>query len=271
MTNEFNVTVLNFDGNHVRDRMPFKTAVEWTRDGRAPSILVDAIPDGEVEAWWNDPAFPELITPHGHHLGIRTSALKQTIGQVQRSTTETFLRNFGDYFTFSSNANQKIRESRFVRFLSQNLGVVPLRFGELSEFLLATKREYPAYEGGDFSFAPHCDAIDFGRDPRWPIHWNKEQIGAFVLIQRSANQAGFVMWDLRVKSRDELDRFASEFAETQEVKAARNVPSLVITPGQGQMCLFNSRYLHAVEKCASPRHTIGTFLIEQDSGWALFN
>ncbi len=271
MTSEFNVTVLSFDGNHVRDRLPFKTAVEWTRDGRSPAILVDAIPDGEVDGWWNDPNFPELITPHGHHYGLRTSALKQTIGQVQRSTSETFLKNVGDYFTFSSSANPKMKQSRFVRFLQDNLGAVPLRFGELSEFLLATKREYPAFEAGEFSFAPHCDAIDFGRDPRWPIRWNKEQIGAFVLIQRSANEAGFVMWDLRVQSREELDRFASEFAETQEVKASRNVKALRITPGSGQVCLFNSRYLHAVEKCASPRHTIGTFLIEQDGGWALFN
>ncbi|WP_394824664.1 hypothetical protein [Pendulispora albinea] len=197
--------------------------------------------------------------------------MKQTIGQVQRSASDKLLQNIGDYFAYSNSVNPSMKKTRYCRFFNENLGAVPLRFGEVAELLLATKREYPAFDSAPYSFAPHCDAIDFGRDPRWPINLNKEQVGAFILIQKSENQAGFVMWDVTVKSRDELDRFASEYAETQQIAAAKDAKFLRITPGSGQMCIFNSRYLHAVEKCASPRQTIGTFLIEQDGGWAQFN
>ncbi|WP_394827820.1 hypothetical protein [Pendulispora albinea] len=270
MKTEFNAKVLSFHGDHRRTRMTFREVAETVRDLRAPAMLVDVIPEDEIDAWWNDPGFPP-IGGHEHHKGLMSSGLKLTMGQLQRIDGDGLMQGIADYFAFAATINGPMKQTRFVRFFERELGASPMKFGPCSELMLATKREYPPYDAAPHSFAPHCDSLDFGRDPRWPMKHNGEQLGAFVLIQRASNQAGFVLWDLRAGSRADLDGWANEYAETSSIAAAKSARSIAVNPTNGQMVVFNSRYLHGIERCDSTRYTIGTFLIEHGGGWRLFD
>jgi len=270
MATEFDAQFLNFDGSSRSGRISFKEAAETVRDIRAPVMLIDVIPDEEVDVWWNDPGFPP-IGGHDYHKGLTSSGLKLTIGQVQRSASDRLLPNIADYFAFAAQINGPMKRTRFVQFFERELGAQPFKLGDFAELMLATKREYPPYDAAPHSFAPHCDSIDFGRDSRWPIQLGRQQLGAFVLIQRARNQAGFVVWDLRAESRAQLDGWGSEYAETKQIAATRSARSILVNPKNGQMVLFNSRYLHGIEKCDSTRQSIGTFLIEHEGSWRLFD
>lgn len=271
MAIEFDATLLSFDNRCANSRLTLRSAAETIRDRQVPVILLDVIPNGEIDLWWNDPGFPPIGGDHKYHKGVVTSAQTFTLGQLQRSEGRELVCNTADYFAFSARINGPMRRTRFVQLFESELGAAPLRFGEFNEFLVATKREYPPFEAAH-SFAPHCDSIDFGREARhWPFKLNQEQLGAWVLIQQSNNRAGFVVWDLRAESRAELDTWSKEYAATSEISATKSVRAITVRPENGQLVIFNSRFLHAVERCASTRYSIGTFLIEHDGGWKLFD
>lgn len=271
MAIEFKATLLTFDNRGASSKLTMRRAAEAIRDRQAPVILLDVIPDGEIDLWWNDPGFPPVGGDHKYHKGVVTSAQAFTLGQLQRSEGDQLMCGAADYFGYSARVNGPMRRTRFVQLFERELSAVPLKFGEFSEFIAATKREYPPFEAAH-SFAPHCDSIDFGREARcWPFKLNQEQLGAWVLIQQSNNRAGFVVWDLRAESRAELDAWSKEYAATNEISATKSVRAITIRPESGQLVMFNSRLLHAVERCASTRYSIGTFLIEYDGGWKLFD
>lgn len=273
MKREFNAQLMDFQGDKQSTRLTACAAMELIRDRRFPLILLDVVPEDEIDLWWNDPGFPPVgASEHRYHKALVTSGNHLTLGQLQRSERDQLIPNLADYFTHAAQINPGMKTTRFVRFFLEELDASPLKLGDLSEFMLATKRVYPPFDGAPYSFAPHCDALDFGRaTDLWPIKLGREQCGAWMLIHRASNEAAFVLWDLRPESRAHLDALAKEYTETHDIAAARSVRSMKLNPTSGQLVLFNSGLLHAVEKCASPRHTFGTFLIEHDGGWKLFH
>ena len=271
MPTEFDATLLSFDDQRAKSKLTMRSAAEALRDRQVPVILLDIIPDEEIDLWWNDPGFPPVEGDHKYHKGVVTSGQMFTLGQLQRSSSDQLMCNTADYFGYAAKINGPMRQTRFVQLFESVLGAVPILFGEFNEFMVETKRDYAPFEKAH-SFAPHCDCIDFGRETRcWPFKLNQEQLGAWVLIQQSNNRAGFVVWDVRAESRAELDAWSKEYAATSEISATKAVREITVRPESGQLVMFNSRFLHAVERCASTRYSIGTFLIEHDGGWKLFD
>jgi hypothetical protein len=63
-----------------------------------------------------------------------------------------------------------------------------------------------------------------------------------------------------------------EFARDQSIERLKNARSVTVRGRAGQMTVLNTRLLHAVERCASPRRTIGAFLLwNADDGWRMFH
>ncbi|HDR8938818.1 TPA: hypothetical protein QDB19_005056 [Burkholderia vietnamiensis] len=260
---------MTFDGQGVDRRMTLREAAECVRDREVAVALLDVVGPDEIDAWWNDRGFPDLRN-HQYHRALNATGI--TLGQLQRSHPESLVSNIAEYFGHAGVANIPMRDTRFIQLFMKELGAETLQFGNWSQFMLATKREYPPFEGDPFSFAPHCDCIDFGRDvERWPFRLNLEQLGAFITIQKAENEAGFVLWNIRPESRRQLDQWADEYAQHKTLGVLDGVDALTVRPRSGQLCVFNSRNLHAVERCSSLRRTIGTFLVYHEAGWKLLH
>lgn len=269
MERQFETRLLKFDGRESLIHSTLRNAAELVWSHEVAVALLDVVPQNDVKIWWDDPGFPEMRN-HQYHRALCATGM--TLGQLQRSEPHALVRNVAEYFAHASVANIGMRQTRFIRLFIDELGASGLRFGQWSEFMLATKREYPPYEGDPFSFVPHCDCIDFGREfEQWPFRLDREQLGAFLTIQKSVNDAGFVLWDIRPESRRQLDEWATEYAERKTLGVLDGKPALTIRPRCGQLCVFNSRHLHAVERCSTTRLTIGTFLVNDDAGWKLLH
>ena len=171
--------------------MTLRDAVECVRDREVAAALLDVVAPADIDTWWNDRGFPDM-RGHQYHRALNATGI--TLGQLQRSGSEALVSNIAEYFGHAGVANLHMRETHFIQLFIKELGAETLRFGNWSQFMLATKREYPPFEGDPFSFAPHCDCIDFGREvERWPFRLNLEQLGAFITIQKAENEAGFVL------------------------------------------------------------------------------
>lgn len=272
MARVFDAEIVHFSGETQQSALDLATAAEFLMSGKVPVILLSIVGDEGPDAWWNDPGFPEPEGEHDHHKGVVTSAKQFTMGQLQRASAEDFLQRSASYFLYAASANKSMKETRFIRFFMEELGAAPLTLENGVEFVAATKRLYPAYTRSRFSFDPHCDCISFVREPAvWPFKSDPEQIGAWLLLQQSSNNAGFIVWEKRARSRKEFDQWSSEMKETGKIGELENARSVRVQPRAGQLVFFNSRNLHGIESCASNRHTIGTFLIQHNGRWALFD
>jgi hypothetical protein len=62
-----------------------------------------------------------------------------------------------------------------------------------------------------------------------------------------------------------------EYRETGAIAALEKVAKIGLKPQPGQLTLFQSKNLHAIERCTSTRRTMGLFLIHQEDGWRMFD
>lgn len=265
----FNTEVLTFDGNIKKNSLTISSIFSQVKNHQIAAALIDVASMNEIEDWWNDKGFPEMKS-HLYHKALNATGM--TLGQLQRSSKEDLIKNIADYFSHSAISNMGMKNTKFIKLFKKELGAEVLKIGGWSEFMLATKREYPPFSGDAFSFAPHCDCIDFGRNSEhWPFKYDTQQIGAFITIQKSSNEAGFKLWNIQPSSRNQLDNWASEYSESKKIEALNKITSITVKPKSGQLCVFNSKNLHAVEQCSSTRLTIGTFLIELADGWKILH
>src|SRR5262249_21656073 len=115
MATEFNATLLAFDNQRERSKLTLRSAAETIRDRKVPVILLDIIPDDEIDLWWNDPGFPPIEGDHKYHKGVVTSGSTFTLGQLQRSASDQLMHNTADYFSYSARINGPMRRTRFVQ------------------------------------------------------------------------------------------------------------------------------------------------------------
>lgn len=272
MDRSHRTTVYRFGAAARECALSLEQAVAAMAAGEVDAILTDVVPPGEVEAWWDDRGF--VISPftrNAHHAGIVATAI--TVGQMQREEGAALVSKVAEYFALACRLNASLRETKFVRLFADELGAAPLTLGSEypAEFLLATRREYRPYDA-PFNFAPHCDDISYARDVRnWPATKSyARQLGAFLTIQGSANDAGMVLWQMAPPSRASLDQIHGEYRRDGRISAVDGVAELRIKPQPGQLTIFHSKNLHAIERCSSLRRTIGLFLIEE-GGWRAFD
>jgi hypothetical protein len=63
----------------------------------------------------------------------------------------------------------------------------------------------------------------------------------------------------------------AEYRETGAIAALERAAKIMLKPQPGQLTLFQSKNLHAIERCTSTRRTMGLFLIHQEDGWRMFD
>ncbi|MFP3534027.1 hypothetical protein SB763_32240, partial [Burkholderia sp. SIMBA_042] len=91
----------------------------------------------------------------------------------------------------------------------------------------------------------------------WPLKRSfPRQLGGFLTIQGADNDAGMVMWDNRPESRAALDEMHAEYRETGAIAALERAAKIMLKPQPGQLTLFQSKNLHAIERCTSTRRTM---------------
>ena len=267
MSRTFDATLISFAGRVPAAAMTIEDCFRCVHDGKAVAILLDLLPPGEREDWWHDPGFPETpASPHNHAPLVIASP---TLGPLQRANSIEFPAKLASYFAYAKLANQSLRKTRFVSLFMRELDADAYRVGEWGELLLATMREFMPNNKTEFSFEPHVDAISFGVDPSsWPIRRDYEQISALLTIETARNSPGIVVWDRRPSTRVELNQWIAEYRSTGRIGAVDGAERFTVSPGDGQLLIFSSRQLHAVEACQSTRRTLGTFLV-WDDGWKI--
>ncbi|MGS0894409.1 hypothetical protein ACVBGC_18050 [Burkholderia stagnalis] len=273
MQDTYSANLMRFGAASRAERMTLAAAVQTLDADEADAIVMDIVPDGERDAWWNDEGFSSSpFTKNAHHAGIIATSV--TLGQLQREQGEKLVSKAAEYFGIACRVNDGLRQTRFVRLFADALAAKPLTIGQdyEVEFLLATRRVYEPFEA-PFNFAPHCDDVSYGRDiVNWPLKQSyPRQLGGFLTIQGSENDAGMVMWNNRPASRDALDLIHGEYRETGAIAALEKTSRIVLKPQPGQLTLFQSKNLHAIERCTSTRRTMGLFLVRQEDGWRMFD
>ncbi len=264
---KYNAEILNFDGTNESTSLSISESLSYLESDKANVVLLDILSDTVAESWWQDKNFPDLNS-HKFHTSLRATGI--TLGQLQRTEGCNFVKKMDQYFESSKNLNKGLKKTKFIEFLSQEANATTYKLNDEREFMLATKRSYPRYTGDKpFSFAPHCDVISFARDPElWPLEEPKKQYGVFLTIQGAVNESAFTLWDHKPASREELDKISKEYEKNHNVGILNQSQSISVVTKPGQLCLFNSRALHAIDKCESERRTIGTFLIN-NNGWKI--
>lgn len=273
MTNTYDAQMLYFGAPSRECTMSLQEAIRRMVAEECDAVLMDIVPQDELEVWWEDDGFATSpFTYNAHHAGIQATAV--TMGQLQRETKTSLVSKAAEYFSLAARLNEGLRRTKFVNFFMDELGAKPLTIGReyQAEFLMATKRVYEPFDK-PFNFAPHCDDISYSRDDEnWPMSTSYPyQIGSFLTIQGSVNDAGMVLWENTPESRDKLDQMNKEYAATgtiAELEAARKIS---LKPQPGQLTIFRSKQIHAIERCDSRRRTMGLFLINQEDGWKLFD
>lgn len=254
-------------------RMALADAAAMIRDRQAAAVLLDIVDPAELDAWWNDPAFPE-VTQHPSFPGAGKSGL--AIGPTQRLVGEQLVPGLIDYFSYAARCNPQLRQTKFVQMCERELDATAVRISPWAELPLASKREYQPIEGGTYSVPPHGDAIHFGREPeRWPIKEGydegHDQISIFLSIQDAENSAGLVIWDYRAQSRPAMDELMAEYSRTGRIRALEGVPHVVVKGRPGQLNVLNTRAMHAVEQCQGVRRTLGSFVVWHGGRWRIFH
>jgi hypothetical protein len=80
-----------------------------------------------------------------------------------------------------------------------------------------------------------------------------------------------IMWNNRPASRAKLDEVHREYRETGRIFELEQAAKIEIKPQPGQLTVFQSKNLHAIERCTSTRLTMGLFLIHHERGWRYFD
>jgi hypothetical protein len=220
---------------------------------------MDVVPNHELQAWWDDEGFSSSpFTKNEYNAGLLATSV--TIGQLQREERERLVSKAAEYFGMACRVNVGLRQTRFVRLFGDALGARPLTIGHEYdvEFLMATRRVYDPYEA-PFNFAPHCDDVSFARDvANWPMKQSyAHQLAAFLTIQGSGNDAGLIIWNIRPTSRATLEAMNAEYRETGTMSQLAHAAKIELKPQPGQLTIFHSKNLHAVERCSSTRRTMG--------------
>jgi hypothetical protein len=272
MIRHYPAKVMNFASSARERSLSLKGAVDAMLEGEADAIVMDVASAEDIEPWWHDDGFASSpFTKNAHHAGIVATAI--TLGQLQREKSNGLVAKIAQYFALASRVNEGLRYTKFVKLFVDELGARPLTLGDEypAEFLLATRRVYQPFDA-PFNFAPHCDDISYSRDrDNWPARKSyPRQLGAFLTIQGSDNNAGMVLWDTRPPSRAALDEINDEYRRTGGLAYLERTRKLSLKPQPGQLTIFHSKNLHAIEKCSSLRRTVGLFLVNED-GWRLFD
>ncbi|WP_323121949.1 hypothetical protein [Burkholderia alba] len=273
MQDTYSAHLMRFDAPPRVERLTLAAAINALDADEADAIVMDIVPEDEWETWWDDEGFSSSpFTKNAHHAGIVATSV--TLGQLQREEGDKLVSKAAEYFGIACRVNDGLRRTRFVRLFADALDAQPLTIGHEYEveFLLATRRVYEPYEA-PFNFAPHCDDVSYARDfTNWPMKQSyPRQLGGFLTIQGSENNAGMVMWNNRPSSRAALDRINHEYRETGAIAELERASKIVLKPQPGQLTLFQSKNLHAIEHCSSTRRTMGLFLIHQEQGWRFFD
>jgi hypothetical protein len=264
---------MRFDAPARTREMSVAQAVHALEADEADAIVMDIVPHDELEAWWDDEGFSTSpFTKNAHHAGIVATSV--TLGQLQREEREQLVSKAAEYFGVACRVNEGLRRTRFVRLFADALDARPLTLGREYEveFLMATRRVYEPFEA-PFNFAPHCDDISYARDSaNWPMKRSyQRQLGGFLTIQGAQNDAGMVIWNVQPPSRAKLDELHAEYRDTGAMAELERAAKIPLKPQPGQLTLFQSKNLHAVERCTSTRRTMGLFLIHQEDGWRFFD
>ncbi|MEM9523100.1 MAG: hypothetical protein AAF982_03765 [Pseudomonadota bacterium] len=267
---EYPIQILSTDGRRETGSASVSDAFDRVHAGEIDVILMTVADPDEIASWWGT---HEKLGMNGHkyHPGITTSGM--TLGKLQRASEEEYPERSGEYFRSASVVNPQFQKTEYFRFFERELDVRPMVLNGSGQMLIGSQREYPAASEIDFSFAPHSDSIAFARAAdSWPIKTVYTQTAAFVTINNAENNAGFVMWDYAPRSRAELDEFYAIYDADNANGLAfldRN-NSIEVHPAAGELCIFNCRKMHGIQRCSSLRRTIGSFFI-QDDGWRIFD
>lgn len=273
MDQQYPAQLIRFNADVRRQTLSLKAVIDAIKADEAEAAVLDITTAEEAYAWYDDEGFTSSpFTRNAHHSGTVATAV--TMGQLQREQKERLVAKAGEYFSIAAKINDDLRRTRYVQLFMQALGARPLTMDGLYpyEFLMATRRIYDPHDE-PFNFAPHCDDITYGRDPdNWPMREQyPRQLGTFMVTQSADNDAGFVMWDCQPASRGELDRMHAEYRETGGIAQLERVARFVLRPKAGQLAIFKSKNIHAIERCSSRRLTVGMFLVEQKDGWRFFD
>ncbi|WP_104656188.1 hypothetical protein [Ralstonia insidiosa] len=248
-------------------------AVALVRDGDAIAVLLDVVQPEQLDTWWADPAYPEVI-PHRSLSGVANTGV--AVGPMQFLENEKLVVGLADYFAYAGRFNGQLRNTAFARLIHDALHIDTVQVGTWAEFPLTSKREFQPKKEGIYSVPPHCDAIHFSRDPgNWPIGENyselKNQISVFLSVADSNEGTGLVFWDYRPQDFTQLHTLMAEFFANQSIPQLEDVPKLVVRGKPGQLHVLNTRVMHAVEQCQAVRRTIGAFLVRHEDSWRMFH
>jgi hypothetical protein len=272
MSHSYVSTAFAFGREPIAGHMTLDQAAHYVRDGHAAAVLLDMVPEHQLDAWWVDEAYP-AITQHASFPGAAKSGL--SIGPVQRLVRQELVTGLIDYFSYGARMNRGLEKTAFVQACVKEMGATSVRIGDFGELPLASKREYKPNDFSAYSIPPHCDSIHFGRDPYWPIKADyeegRDQISIFLTLRQPQNHAGLILWDVRPESRAELDILLAEYSETERVRRLEGARSIVLDARPGQMSVLNTRLMHAVEACATVRQTVGSFAVWHEGAWRIFH
>ncbi|MES2939511.1 MAG: hypothetical protein V4864_17615 [Pseudomonadota bacterium] len=273
MAQQYTTQLIRFNADPQHTTMSLEAAIRALKNDDAKAALLDIASPEEAPSWFDDEGFTSSpFTRNAHHSGTIATAV--TMGQLQREQKDKLVAKAGEYFSIAARINDDLRRTRYVRLFAEALDAGPLTMDGLYpyEFLIATRRIYDPHDE-PFNFAPHCDDITYGRDPEnWPMRTQyPRQIGSFMTTQSADNDAGFVMWNCTPASRSELDRMHAEYRETNTIAELDRAERFTVRPRQGQLLVFQSKVIHAVERCTSRRLTVGMFLVEHKDGWRFFD
>ncbi len=273
MEKQYPAQLIRFDRDVRRETQSLKAVIDAIKADEAEAAVVDIVPPEEAPTWYDDEGFTSSpFTMNAHHSGTVATAV--TMGQLQREQKERLVAKAGEYFSVAARINDDLRRTKYVKLFAEALDAHPLTMDGLYpyEFLMATRRIYDPHDE-PFNFAPHCDDITYGRDlDNWPMRQQyPKQMGTFLTTQSADNDAGFVMWDCRPASRAVLDRMHAEYRESGSIAELERSARFVIRPKQGQLTVFKSKNIHAIERCSSRRLTVGMFLVEHKDGWRFFD
>jgi hypothetical protein len=273
MEQQYTTQLIRFGAQPQHATMSLRAAIQALKTDEATAALLDIAAPEDAPSWYHDDGFTSSpFTRNAHHSGTVATAV--TMGQLQREQKEHLVTKAGEYFSIAAKINDDLRRTRYVRLFMEALDARPLTMDGLYpyEFLMATRRIYDPHDE-PFNFAPHCDDITYGRDPvNWPMRTQyPKQIGTFMTTQSADNDAGFVMWDVTPESRSALDRMHAEYRETGTIAELDRSARFTVRPRQGQLLMFKSKVIHAVERCTSRRLTVGMFLVEREDGWRFFD
>lgn len=259
------------DGQVSEMELGLEQAFNMVHQGEVEIILAKIQSEKTVAHWWGEHESLR-INDHEHHPGIATSGM--TLGKLQRVDEEGYSDKAEEYFSLANIVNEGLRTTEYFKFFERELKIKPVSLDDGRELLIASQREYPPSEETHFSFAPHSDSIAFARAKKsWPISKKYRQTASFITVQNASNSAGFVMWDYAPKSRVELDEFYCLYDENNEkgLDFLNQYKKVEIHPLPGELCIFNCKNMHGVQTCNTLRRTIGSFFIQKNGGWQIFD